>query len=529
MCKSKFVDWPICKLQDVKDTFLEDVIKNVKLSILDKHGYDSIQKVILNTINKERSRLKFSNWRADNIKEAIPFWNDISKKFLGASYDDLVYILESIIRKYITEIDFIFNPSKYLLICRLSVNLLSGFLSPHSLFNVFPHKSFSKRFKVLGPLNDLVSLSNRHTLVFVPTHSSNLDSIVLGNACFSIGVPPLIYSAGLNLFNSKLFSFLMGDMGTYRLDRRKKDIIYLETIKNYSSSILQNGCHSLFYPGGGRSRSGELENDLKLGLLQTTIDAQIANYERNVKDKKVIIVPVVISYSCVMEAPSIIRSALGIPSSKIVGKAFSFKSIYKYWKESGYIAVSYGTPMDILGNMVDKDGISYNSEGEEIDLYNSINDSLKDNSISSKKVEVGNKIVKEYYRKQYVLPCYVVAFIAFRLMRKKYENLSDEDFFQLDPKHYFVPFKFVRTNFILLKKVILQYHLDDCLVMDYSLFEDNADNTIRDAVNVLGAYHFNRPLAVKKGVDEELIITKDIYTLYYYHNRLQNYGFEKYV
>ena len=66
----------------------------------------------------------------------------------------------------------------------------------------------------------------------------------------------------------------MNRLGAYKVDRRKKNPVYLEALKTYSTVVLEKGCHSLFFPGGTRSRSGNLEGRLKLGLLSTAFEAQ---------------------------------------------------------------------------------------------------------------------------------------------------------------------------------------------------------------------------------------------------------------
>ncbi len=44
-------------------------------------------------------------------------------------------------------------------------------------------------------------------------------------------------------------------------------------LKAYSCVILERGYHSLFFPGGTRSRSGAVERRLKLGLAGTGVEA----------------------------------------------------------------------------------------------------------------------------------------------------------------------------------------------------------------------------------------------------------------
>ena len=59
---------------------------------------------------------------------------------------------------------------------------------------------------VQGPIEEL-KLAKQHTLVFTPTHVSNLDSPLIGYALQSVGLPPVLYGAGLNLFSNPLMAF----------------------------------------------------------------------------------------------------------------------------------------------------------------------------------------------------------------------------------------------------------------------------------------------------------------------------------
>ena len=65
----------------------------------------------------------------------------------------------------------------------------------------------ASRMIVQGPIDELKQLAKQHTLVFTPTHVSNLDSPLIGYALQSVGLPPVLYDAGLNLFSNPLMSF----------------------------------------------------------------------------------------------------------------------------------------------------------------------------------------------------------------------------------------------------------------------------------------------------------------------------------
>src|SRR5690606_36931708 len=165
----------------------------------------------------------------------------------------------------------------------------------------------------------------------------------------------------------------------YKVDRRKKNVFYLETLKTYSNVALQQGCHSIFFPGGTRSRSGTLESKLKLGLLGTAMEAQFENFvtaeKENTVAKKIIICPMVINYHFVLEAPVLIRDYLHeIGKEQYLGENDKFSTtfkllrlIFKLLTQSSKIYLSYAPPMDLFGNTV-------NEKGESIDKHGRVED-----------------------------------------------------------------------------------------------------------------------------------------------------------
>src|SRR5690242_19489821 len=107
----------------------------------------------------------------------------------------------------------------------------------------------------------------------------------------------------------------MNSLGAYKVDRRKKNLPYLETLKLYSTLAIQKGAHSHFFPGGTRSRSGLIEKQLKLGLLNSTIEAQRNLYLDNPEAtdaRKIFIVPVTLNYHFMLEAPDLIDDYLSV-------------------------------------------------------------------------------------------------------------------------------------------------------------------------------------------------------------------------
>src|SRR5262249_15062050 len=160
-----------------------------------------------------------------------------------------------------------------------------------------------------GPLEHIRTCADRGTLIVVPTHLSNMDSVVLGWSLYIAGLPPCTYGAGKNLFTNPFISFFMHNLGAYRVDRRIQHGLYKDVLKTSSPVLIEHGYRSLFFPGGTRSRSGAVEKKLKLGLLSTALGAY-AHAAAGGQPRRVYIVPATINYAIVLEAETLIDDFL---------------------------------------------------------------------------------------------------------------------------------------------------------------------------------------------------------------------------
>ena len=283
-------EWPVVILDKHRAEFIERVSEEAfrQMKAQKPSSAKLVQEIEL-TGYKENLRINKTPWEVDPEDE-WEFWKNIKQQLLNISSNpgDTTVIedelLKSIIDRYAEEIAGNFKHSFY----QFTRSVVTfGFAR---LLNASQSKYFSGLFRgrrtlrdkirIRGDAEQLRNLAKIGTVVMVPTHFSNLDSILIGWVISELGLPPFIYGAGLNLFNMSLFAYFMNSVGAYKVDRRKKNAIYLETLKTYSNQALQEGCHSLFFPGGTRSRSGMIEQKLKLGLLGTAIEAQRSIYGR---------------------------------------------------------------------------------------------------------------------------------------------------------------------------------------------------------------------------------------------------------
>ena len=541
-------EWPIVKLNKERKAFIHQVIEE-SYQLVRAHQKDtaSFRSLLENTIYKEKSRVSHYKWKVDETQKEGAFWKTCEQSLFLPTHNDkeeqsrCEALLKTMISHYVHEIMSKFQRKHYKLIASMVTGLLMRLLNATHLriWALLCGKRIHLYDKIhtIGAIDQVRKLARENILVFVPTHFSNIDSIILGWVIRHIGLPPLMYGAGINLFNMRVFAYFMHRLGAYKVDRRKKGTIYLETLKIFTKDIIKNGCHSLFYPGGTRSRDGRIETKLKLGLLSTTIAAQREFYTENLnrKSKKVFIIPVVISYHFVLEAPSLIRNFLKksgkgryyqeIEDPPALHKILKF--ILALFTKSSNISVSIGRGLDVLGNYINDQGESVDKNNQKIDVkdYFSLHDDIsydpqREHEYTKKLSEA---IVKEYYRCNQVLCSHVVAFVAFETIAKQHPEADLYTLLRLPLEEIRIPYEgFISSTRQVLEK-IYELHAKEQLQHEKTLGE-SAYIVFKKGITHCGMYHSLRPLFQDKHTQD--ICTEDLGRLYYYHNRLVGYEIE---
>ena len=186
----------------------------------------------------------------------------------------------------------------------------------------------------------------------------------------------MTYGAGKNLFSNAFMSYFMHNLGAYRVDRRLRFGLYKEVLKEYSTVLLERGYHSLFFPGGTRSRSNQIEHKLKLGLLGTTATAMVNNLRGEEPLRKIFVVPVTINYRLCLEAETLIDDYLAeTGKSRYIIEDDEFSRLgrildfaRKTLAHEGAVVLRFGTPLDPYGNEVDPEGRSLDRRGRPLDV-----------------------------------------------------------------------------------------------------------------------------------------------------------------
>jgi glycerol-3-phosphate O-acyltransferase len=539
--------WPIYLLSEDRKQFVQD-IEDFTLQRLLNKSTNQVTDVISETIYLERIRMKEEPWKVDPPNER-QFWSKIRKKLVKYSLDrpdaDIKSnnneILQQIIKRYAEEIVGTFRIKTFLFSRRFLTFFFNRLLQAKQRgFWRFGSgkKLLYQKLLVKGEVEKVRSLMKEGTVVIVPTHFSNLDSILIGYAMDLIaGLPSFSYGAGLNLFNAGYIAYFINRLGAYRVDRRKKNTIYLETLKAMSNLSIQRGTNSLFFPGGTRSRSGEIETKLKMGLLGTTVDAQRAMLQKETGGKKVFIVPLVLSYHFVLEAPFLIESYL-----RQIGKERFIKSKDDFYSMGGLIrfvwtvlaqgndiTLSFGQPMDVLGNPVDASGNSFDQYGNLIEVRDYFVSNGKINTDLQREAEytkmLADKIVDRFYRDNIVLSSHLVAFAAFEILKMEHERLDLYGILRLPTNEYVFSEDTLKEVVQQLQERLFEMEsAGEIKLSDQIRLEPNG--LIRDGIFKLGNFHVSKPLKYNK---KGHIISDNFISLYYYHNRMENYGLADHI
>ncbi len=320
----------------------------------------------------ERKRTKGS----DNAEER-DLLDSLARSLVRGSREDRVAMGLRLVADWADEIHGRFNPRVYRLATRAMPRMLSMLLSsrPGRLrdWDLTP----SARLVVKGDLETLRTLSREATLILCPTHVSNLDSPLIGLALYLAGLPPFVYGAGLNLFDNALVGWWMHRLGAYTVDRTKKAKLYKDVLKDYSIRAITTRHHSLFFPGGTRARSGEVERHLKKGLLGTGVVAWQEMLAAGRADSEVYVVPLTLSFTLVLEASTLIQDHLAEAGKQryiITDDEFARpRRIASFARRvldmDSAVVAHFGAPMDVLGNPVSADPVERHQQAMERRSY----------------------------------------------------------------------------------------------------------------------------------------------------------------
>jgi glycerol-3-phosphate O-acyltransferase len=462
-------------------------------------------------------------------------WRSLAGSLGRMSDSELRAKLRELAEHYAWDVAGNFNPMVYKLASRAMAPVLGTLLAPRAAMRNIPQlaslHALDGRIVVQGPTEQIATLGKLGTVVFVPTHLSNLDSVVFGFALERAGLPPATYGAGKNLFTNPVLSFFMHNLGAYRVDRRLKHVLYKDVLKTYSAVLIERGYHSLFFPGGTRSRSGGVERRLKLGLAGTAIDAFARTAERG-KAQPVFFVPATINYMLTLEAETLIgdflqeegkaRFIIEDDESTRLGRVAAFAQKLLGLDES--CVIRFGHPIDCFGNEVDEEGVSHDAHGRKVDaltyLYGGDDQPHRDAARDTQYTrELGEVICKAYARDTVVMATHIVASAAFSHLRRA---VGKGDLFAF--LNYRDSVRVAREELLVTVGELLdaarELERKGGIVLSPHLRGIKPGPALDAALRAFAGYH-TKPVIGSGATD---LVLEDTRLLFYYQNRLAAHG-----
>lgn len=535
------VKGPLSRFEEARPRILTDVV-NQSLSEFSKDSYEMhLGEALFMERVRIRKSLRLSPAHLFTFPRSLSdkrIWSEVYSGLLRSSSEvNREQLVRSVMDHYAEEIGGHFSQSVYKFSTIAVPWGFSWLLNAASVQHFRPWKMpklLQDRLHIQGEIEHLQKLSKKGTILLVPTHMSNIDSLLIGYVIYLMSLPPFSYGAGLNLFSNPVFSFFMSRLGAYTVDRMKSNQIYKSVLKNYSSRILEEGVHSIFFPGGGRSRSGAVESRLKLGLLGTGLSAQIENLRSGKKNPNIYVVPMTMSYHFVLEASSLIEQYLSYQGKhRFMGSSSGedpwpiFKIINFFWKffsKEASFHVRVGKPLDIFGNFVDEEGHSIGPNGTIIQPENWLKSQGEVKHVPQRDREytreLGGKVVERLHAENVILSSHLLAFSLFMSLRKKYPDLDLYKFLRLSRAQRSIPYdRFLREAESCHNQVTAAMK-QGRLQMSDALKRLSVEEWVEEGMRNLGVFHNSDVVKKKEGV----IWTEDMNLLYFYRNRLAGYG-----
>ena len=185
-------DWPIAKLSKRRSAFVKELV----VQTMDNYNMLSVEElksILSTTIFNERTRVAEEPWKVDPPKEEA-YWNKMRKSVFGIDQATeeaevkALYLnkINEILTSYAQEIVGSFKEKSF----RFARRFLTFFF--RRLLNAAANRKFKRlfgnkygihdRIKAYGPIDTIRDLFTKGTVVVVPTHFSNIDSVLVGYA-----------------------------------------------------------------------------------------------------------------------------------------------------------------------------------------------------------------------------------------------------------------------------------------------------------------------------------------------------------
>lgn len=178
-----------------------------------------------------------------------------------------------------------------------------------------------------------------HEIVYVPSHRSHMDYLLLSYILYHQGLVPPHIAAGINL-NFWPAGPIFRRSGAFFIRRTfKGNRLYSTIFREYLAELFHRGYSVEYFIEGGRSRTGRLLEP-KTGMMMMTLQALQRGLTRPIS-----IVPVYIGYEHVLEVDTYAKELRG--SAKEKENAGLVLRVLKKLRNLGQGYVNFGEPIQL--------------------------------------------------------------------------------------------------------------------------------------------------------------------------------------
>jgi glycerol-3-phosphate O-acyltransferase len=189
-------------------------------------------------------------------------------------------------------------------------------------------------------LGRIYALGQRHPVVFLPSHKSNLDHLVLQYALHENGHPPNHTAGGINM-NFLPVGPLVRRSGVFFIRRTfRDDPLYKLVLRHYVGYLIEKRFSLEWYVEGGRSRSGKLLPP-RFGLLANVVDAF-----RRGRSEDVHLIPVAIAYDQISDVGSYTAEQRGAAKER-ESLGWFLRVVRGLRRRYGSIHIRFGEPLSL--------------------------------------------------------------------------------------------------------------------------------------------------------------------------------------
>jgi glycerol-3-phosphate O-acyltransferase len=509
----------------------KDIFKLVLEQLNEKYATpESKKQLIEDSFYWEKRRLQKSNIRKGSTAESR-FYLNLEREFTSEE-NRINSTFRKIVKNHLKEIQGNFSERMFALSRRLLTHGLKYLINRYNLWQMLSDRKSippaREKIKVTGHVELAREFSRQNTLVVVPNHMSNMDSVVLGYGMTIAGLPPFFYGAGLNLFTNRIVSYFMNNLGAYKVDRQKRHELYKEILKAYAVAMLIMGQHSLFFPGGTRLRSGGIETRLKKGLLGTTMTATRKLLQEGESAKKLVVLPVNLNYGTVLESQGMIKDYFKASGNKqYYGEPQNVKRnkprrrrLRNIFRLDTDVYIHIGQPMDIFGHQLNTAGESIDATGRSIDIGQYFLENgayaADENRDQTYTGFLAGYIENAYHRDNYITDSNLVCFAIYRFLTKR--NATD-DIYQLmylSKENRYVDKDGIYAEIRRHQAFMVEWHARGWLQFDPFIVQADPAELLQKVADRFMDYHYPAPYVFR---GEQLLIA-NMPLIYYYHNRL---------